>query len=69
MAVVDPAVIEEGSARSSDATMPCTCTGWAACVTDGCSSRYGYTLDGTGFTISTERDFGGCRMVGIPRTL
>ncbi len=30
---------------------------------------YGHTLDGTGFTISTEGDFGGCLMIGVPRTL
>jgi hypothetical protein len=26
-------------------------------------------LDGHQFTITTERDFGGCRMIGIPRSL
>ena len=27
------------------------------------------SVDGPAFTIDTERDFGGCRMVGIPRIL
>ena len=69
LAVADPAVIEEGVSQvlgRDDALY----LHWVGGV---CDRRvlvtYGHTLDGTGFTISTERDFGVCRMIGIPRTL
>ena len=67
VAVVDRAVIEEGVSQvlgSNDALY----LHWVGGACDRLVLvTYGHTLDGTGFTISTEGEFGGCLMIGILR--
>jgi len=69
LAVVDAGVLEEGASQvlgRDDAL-------YLHWVGGACDRRvlvmFQHTANGHGFTVSTERDFGGCRLVGIPRTL
>ena len=69
MAVVNTGIVEEGVSQvpgRDDAL-------YLLWVGGACDRRvlvtFERTADGPGFTISTERDFGGCRLIGIPRNL
>ena len=69
LAVVEAGVVQEGASQvlgRDDAL-------YLHWVGGACDRQvlvtFEHTANGHGFTISTERDFGGCRLVGIPRTL
>ena len=69
VAVVDTRAVEEGVSQvpGRDDALHLLWVGGA------CDRRvlvtFERTADGPAFTIDTERDFGGCRMIGIPRNL